>query len=410
MATQVMNGQVTATRGYEKLERVELRNLIRKLKAEEQERIDCVVSHDRIIARDDGTVFIADAPISDEHELPQLLTQLGIFFRTEGEDMSVDLDYELTRWAANQLVRRLNIPVKYSDLLREEQPALWAHNVNARLKHKGDNYLVRALAPRSQSGSGLIRAFLSDRYEPDNNIDLLLAVFAQLQKMGIAEDIEVGRCSVDARSMYVELNARNIKIDASDFLQYRNPETRQPARYIYAGLVLENSEVGAGSRIIRPRSWCDTCMNAFTFERDSRVFRTVHRGSKLEEGWVSAQTKEAYMKYVQSEFADAVARFLSPEYLDDLVNGRLRTLADQTLEHPKNAVASFTQRLGMSEEERDAVFNAFMKGGDDSALGALQAVTYVAQKGSPERQYELERLAGNAADQIKSLDREEVTA
>jgi hypothetical protein len=76
----------------------------------------------------------------------------------------------------------------------------------------------------------------------------------------------------------------------------------------------------------------------------------------------------------------------------------MQGLALEVLTDPVGEVEKFSKDNSFSDDERQAIINAMMAGGDPTKWGLLNAVTLVAQhigdNGSVERQHELERNAG----------------
>lgn len=87
---------------------------------------------------------------------------MEMFNGEQGPQVSLELkdsrlQLGMTENAHRQIGTHLNIPAKYYELMRKENPELLVQNVNSWLEKNPTRRLVRAL-------DGDMRAFLSDRY------------------------------------------------------------------------------------------------------------------------------------------------------------------------------------------------------------------------------------------------------
>lgn len=140
----------------------------------------------------------------------------------------------LTPYALRQLAQWAEIPAVYVDRMLELQPRLLAINLNAWLERgRKDSRLVRTL-------DGRVRAWLSGRYRPLDNVGLLHACMPTLGELGAL----VVSCEVTEQRLYVKAVLHQ--------LHGRVPNSRTPGDSVEAGLMLSNSEVGAGSLRVEP--------------------------------------------------------------------------------------------------------------------------------------------------------------
>jgi precorrin-3B methylase len=99
----------------------------------------------------------------------------------------------------------------------------------------------------------------------------------------------------------------------------------------------------------------------------------------MEEGPVvwSADTQRIALDLVSAKTRDAVAAFLSPGYLASVV-AEWSEAAGVRLTSPADTLASVSKALSYTDAQQDAIMAAFVSGGDVSAFGVAQAVTFVA--------------------------------
>lgn len=95
---------------------------------------------------------------------------MEMFNGEQGPQVSLELQDSrlqlgMTENAHRQIGTHLNIPAKYYELMRKENPELLVQNVNSWLEKNPTRRLVRAL-------DGDMRAFLSDRYRCIDNLDI----------------------------------------------------------------------------------------------------------------------------------------------------------------------------------------------------------------------------------------------
>ena len=323
--------------------------------------------------------------------------------------------YRPTAVADEGIAEKLRVPVGFLKRLRVERPDLYDANVNGllhgRSKRRADGsvetiapaddraFLVRAF--RSDDGGvGVARAFLSDRYRIVDNLDVLTAALDGIRASGA--EVEVTACDLTDRRMYVKVAAPGIAALAPSLLDgYRSPFGGQyvgrgwtPERVaevsrregqeldtppvVFAGFVISNSETGGGAFTITPRLTVKVCDNGLTITADA--LRNVHLGGKLDEGVVrwSDETQQRNLDLVRSQATDAVRTFLDVDYLHSKV-----TAIEEQAAAPVNDAAKTVQHvakaLRFGEDAATSILDHFIRGGQPTAGGVLQAVTSYAQ-------------------------------
>jgi hypothetical protein len=290
---------------------------------------------------------------------------------------------------------KLGIPLAYVRKLRETRPDLYDANVNGWLHGRSvtrldagteviaepdaRSFLVRAFRD-DDGGTGVVRALLSNGYGVMDNLDALVAVLDGVQQAGVK--VEVGRCDLTDRRMYVQLRSPEITALAPELLRgYRSPFTGDSGDklpVVSAGLVLRNSEVGDGAWSLAPQIVVQVCTNGMTVTRDA--VRAVHVGSKLDDGVIrwSQDTATKNVELVVAKTRDAVASFLSPEYLNGAV-ARLEAKAGAPVGKAQDTITAVVKRLGFAQSHIDGILDHFIKGGQVTAGGVAQAFTSYSQ-------------------------------
>jgi hypothetical protein len=279
--------------------------------------------------------------------------------------------------ASEQLSDRLGIPRPYFRRLQDEHLPLLDANVNGWLERDDRVHFIRALRSGNE---GFARAVVSRRYRVIDNFDVLLAALDGIHATGI--DVRIDGADLTERRMYVRIYSPEIAVAAERLVShYRDPRSGNSGHdypLVWAGFVLTNSDVGNGAFSIVPRLVFQVCTNGMTRAQDAH--RSVHLGGTLEEGVIdwSEETQQRQIELVASQTRDAVTTFLSAGYVEGIV-AQLEEHAEAKVENPIVAIQQVTKRLRYSDTQATAILNAFVQGGDTSAMGVAQAITQVAR-------------------------------
>lgn len=309
---------------------------------------------------------------------------------------------------------KLGIPLAYVRRLRNERPDLYDANANGLLRGcnrvnsatglaeklaEADtrSFLVRAF--RTDSGEvGIARALLSDRYAVLDNLDALTAALAGISAAGVR--IEVDGCDLSDRRMYVRVKAPEVQALAPELLKgYRSPfsgETGADNPTVFAGFQISNSETGDGSFSITPRLIVQVCSNGMTITKDA--MRAIHLGGKMDEGirWTK-DTIDKQLALVTAKARDAVTTFLDKDYMTKVIRD-METMAGKPVENVED-VKVIAKKLAFDQETQDSVFNMFIKGGQITAGGVMQAVTAAARATK-----DADKAADMEASAVKALE------
>lgn len=316
---------------------------------------------------------------------------------------------------------KLGIPLRYLQRLRQERPDLYDLNVNGWLHGSADGaprdprrFMLRSF--RGEDGDeGVARALLSDTYKVIDNLDVLMTVLSGVRDAGIAVDVR--SCDLSDRRMYVKINAPGVTALAPVLLGgYRSPfgdvdvdKARQHGRIaqgtqqigmagnapiVSAGLRISNSEVGGGAFTITPEVTVLVCTNGMLVTKDA--MRNVHLGGKLETGVIrwSDKTQKVNLDLIKAKTTDAVSTFLDSDYVAQVV-ADIEAKAGDKLERPAtDTVEVVGKNLGWTEGEQAGILDHFIRGGQMTKGGVLNAVTSYSQVISdPDRADELDSSA-----------------
>lgn len=296
----------------------------------------------------------------------------------------VDGIYRPTAVADEGIADKLRIPLAYLRRMRVENVPLLDENVNAWLREEPERrFMLRAFRSEDgpgMPGEGVARALLSDSYKLMDNLDMLLAALDGVQQSG--HPTRITGCDLSDRRMYVRVESEAVAVQARALLRgYRSPfdgRSGDELPMVSAGFVITNSEVGAGAYTITPRAVIQVCRNGLTQTKD--VMRAVHLGGRQDEGVVSwsGQTQRKTLELITSKTADAVRTFLSREYVEAKVC-EMEAAAGRTLAEPTKTIEHVTKSLSIGTEAKDRILAHFIRGGQMTAGGVMQALTSAAQ-------------------------------
>ncbi|MCX4429496.1 MULTISPECIES: DUF932 domain-containing protein [Streptomyces] len=346
----------------------DLRDLVTILEDHRNRKLDVVASASALSFRD-GNVQVEG--------IERQITEDGV--------TDVDGTYRPTAVADEGIADKLKIPVAYLRRMRAENVPLLDENVNAWLRQEPDRrFMLRALrgdsAPGAAPAEGVARALMSDSYKVMDNLDILLAALDGVQKSG--HPTNVTGCDLTDRRMYVRVQSEAVAVMAPELLSgYRSPfdgRSGDELPIVSAGFVITNSEVGAGAWSVTPRVVMQVCTNGLTMPMD--VMRAVHIGAKHDEGVVSwsEETERKELAVITSKTADAVRTFLSREYVEAKLR-EIQAAAGKPVAEPTKTIEHVTKTLKISNETKETILAHFIRGGQITAGGVMQAVTSTAQ-------------------------------
>lgn len=318
---------------------------------------------------------------------------------------SADGVYRPTRVADDGIAERLGIPPGYLATLRDKNLSLYDDNVNGWLTHeliKTKNFFIRLLRGGSpvDGEDGVVRAFLSDHYRPIEHLDVLMTVLEGIQTAGVK--VRIAGADLSDRRMYVRIVSEDVKALAPELLHgYRSPftgETGKDNPVVFAGFEVSNSEVGHGAFSIVPRIEIQVCTNGQTWR--SQAIRAQHLGGRLEPGAVvwSDETQAKNLELIRLKSADAIRSFLDKDWLQRQIDG-LTEQAGIEVAKPEETIQVVAQKLRYTEAQQNDILRMFIKGGQTTTGGVMQAVTASAQN-----QTDADVASDMEADAVRALE------
>jgi len=282
-------------------------------------------------------------------------------------------EFPVSDHAHSQIAARLDIPAKYYNRMRQEDPQLLSANVNNWFQDKPERRMVRTL-------DGQARAFLSDRYRRLDNFDLASSVLPVLGEMG--DGIQIISAEMTETRMYIKVINKRLELEV------------QKGDVVQAGMVLSNSEVGLGALKVEPLVYRLVCSNGLISADHAQKKYHVGRVAADEDAYelFSDETLKADDTAFFMKVQDTVRAAVDIAKFGTIVN-RMREAIGQRIEgDPVKAVEVVAKEFGHSDKERSGILQHLIMGGDLSAYGMLNAITRTSQDVEDyDRATELER-------------------
>lgn len=321
-------------------------------------------------------------------------------FNSESGDI---FEMDINRHARTQMFQKLGIPIEYANRCTQD---ILEKNVNGWLKEMAStdkSFMLRTFTEEKEFG--LCRAFLSNRYKVIDNFDMLAIILELVAKakQETGYDIKAVKNSVTDSNMYLRFVAPEIESHEKIMEMYKDPLTGNKDTGIVTGFVFKNSETGGGKFSLAPRIVFGACSNGAIFADEA--INMVHLGGSLEDGNYSNQTLNLQMQTIMSGAKDQLDKWLSKEWLGQKIS-MLKDASEVVIKNPLDTIVNIGDQLRFSKERTKDLINAFMGGGDNSALGIFHALTFEAQhNGDEDERFLMEAKAVKLLPEIKDFDR-----
>lgn len=294
-------------------------------------------------------------------------------------------------YAHGQLASRLDIPGRYYRRMLAGDAStrgLLAANVNQWLSRDDGRHMVRTL-------DNTARAVLSDRYRTIDNDEI---AEISLPILSDQPDMQIASCNISDTHLHIKALFPRIEgeVAVGDAVQ--------------AGIVISNSEVGAGAVSITPLIYRLVCLNGM-IAQDGR-FRAMHLGERAEMGagafvLYKSDTRRAEREALRLKLRDVVQACASRQYLDSIIQKMREANGDRIEGDVVKGVEVLAKQRSLSEDERGGVLRHLIEGGNLSRYGLLNAVTRQAQDVADyDRATALEAMGGAILELPRSQWRE----
>lgn len=299
---------------------------------------------------------------------------------------------ELNDWSSNQVASYTDIPREYFNRLRNQSPDLLAKNVNHGFEKanpgKEDRRMIRAF-------DGKVRAFLSTKYRRLDSYELLNETLPTLSD----NKFEVISSELTERRLYVKAITPKLTADVKvgDAVQF--------------GIVLSNSDVGAGSLRVEPLIYRLVCANGAIM---STAFRKYHvgrnQGGDDVEELLSDKTKALGDAAFFAAVRDILISSMKPEIFEREVN-KMREAANRMITKPdleQVVELSMSATRVSGDKTKNNILRALASGNEGAGLtqwGLANSFTRAAQAEGID--YESATELEKAGGQIIELDKQQ---
>lgn len=300
----------------------------------------------------------------------------------------------LTRFAHGQLAEKVGVPFPYYQRMQKEAPELLVENVNHWLAQQPERRLFRM-------AEGRIRAVLSDRYRPGlDNYGLAFAVAERAEQ----HHAEILQCDLSETHMQVRIGVPNAREKigemtaelraryAGNHIIGRGNVMDLDADYAVPGLLVSNSEVGAGAFKVEGYVMRLVCWNGLVMERG---LYKVHIGAKLELGEFTFRedTRQTADELTWKQVRDVIDSTFDGTFLHAQVE-KLLGAKKVAIAEPVEVVDATAKYLALSKDRRESLLRYFSAEGE-TLFGLVNGVTRLAQDfADPDQQTDFERAAG----------------
>ena len=287
--------------------------------------------------------------------------------------------YEMTDHAYMQIAERLGFGrhAKYVRSLPDSlQKAAVDFEIHIRKQYK------KAMMFRSVNGATLprmVRAVLSERFEPFDDHVLLRSIHGAFTEMGIYPG------AIEAKGMSFEETHTHIR------LLWGEQQANERGDVVRRGIHIRNSEVGLSSVDIRPVVYVLACSNGMVSARHIGGIRHVGNPTRLR-----GKVKDAINMAIND------GDRLSEQFADSL---RVR------FENPINVLAGIQKNDTLTQDQLQRAILHFNESGQGrTKYDVVQAITRAAQdEATHEDRFQVELVGARALDaNLERFDRQEV--
>ena len=276
-------------------------------------------------------------------------------------------------WAHSQIAEKTQIPARYYERCRVEAADLLCENVNRWIVEK-ERRMLRTL-------DGHVRAVVSDRFRALDNFDLFFACAKVFDEVGA----QIMRADLSDTRFYMRAVRPDIRAPLIDPRRHEfvNDE-------ICSGVVVSNSEVGAGALKVEEYALRLKCVNGVIGED---IYERIHLGEKMKAGILSPETISATTHTIWLHVRDYIRHAFSIERLQGWAEMYNRT-QKVLLPEPTKLTQGSWSGLDVSEYEKNRILKHLFEDNEgQTQFGLINAVTATARDlADAERRAALEHL------------------
>jgi hypothetical protein len=277
-----------------------------------------------------------------------------------------------TDHASGQVADRLGIPRKFFTGRMAEFPGMRRDVVNRMWHENSDTRMVRLLDDR-------MRAYVSDRFQPFDNALVIQPLMPILE--GDTEVLAPNRISMSDTRMYLQFNIPQMRAEIV------------PGDEVTAGIIIKNSEVGAGALAVEQYVWRVVCKNGLVA---SKAMHQTHIG-RAHEAYYQLDTQTADYAAFKLKLRDAIQYSISRDAFDAEVE-KLRAAAGVEVRRPETTIRNVTKRFQLTDTQGENILSTMISERNMNLWGVVNGITALAhEEENPDNQYEYERIGYQVA-------------
>lgn len=324
-----------------------LTTIMAQIEQDDKFKKDVTIENRRIAMQDDGRLRLSDR----QHD--------GVLLN-------------MSDYAMSQTFSKLGIPVAYGRILMDRRPDLLAPHFNYWINEEHKDYLLRMKLDDS-TGTGLLRAFLSDRYTILDNRDAMGSFGAIVEQM---EGVNIESFNLLDHRMHMRVTFDDLAVDlGKSQIEGKND-------ILKVGIDLGNSEVGASSLYVQSmvlRLICTNGMVGWRSGDDAFVQRHIHLTSR-----------ELFTR-----MNDAMGNIINAG------DALLEAMANSKQFHvpnPMDVIKTLAKDAKYSKKVQEKLIEDFMVEPENTRYGVVNAFTRTARdmgrQGNLDMQIDMEKFAG----------------
>ncbi len=284
----------------------------------------------------------------------------------------LDTCFPISDIAHDQIAEHVKIPKPYYDRMRREAPGLLKNNIEEWFGRYPAKRMIRTL-------DGNSRAFLSDKFQPLDNMDFAEATLPVLAK----RKLQIQSCEITEKRIYIKAVDEALFRDVP--VGYKMGDgSHQIFDTCAPAIILSNSEVGFGRIVVETGVYTRACTNLALWS-DGGMKRThvgarhkMLEGSNVEEV-LSDKTKRKTQEVLWMQVRDVIEAAFNADTIGKRLDKLAATTSNKIEGKVEKVVEVAAERFGLNDGERESVLKYLIERGSLTQYGLHAAVTRSAQ-------------------------------
>ena len=346
-------------------------------------------SYDQVVDTNDIDIHIAG--VDDTHRL---------YYSTPRNGSTGSTCWPMSATAERQTAQSCGIPFRYWEQSLASDPEFLRGQIQHWFRTAPKSRLLRIVAPVTQKASDkfdspYIRAFVSDKYQPFRNSQLLQQLADSDEASECFSTEHLWQAYVDEERLAFGCNHPKLTASIEGSRLDGGSEVND---IVKGGLRLLNSEVGDGMLSLGFSIFRLVCKNGMVAPGDFWGYRRRHVGSTHAPGAIADFENPSD---VVAHLQKSLQALTSDALFDSLV---AQISGSTKIQVREDWVARLAKRFAsISKAERDSIAQNFERDHDTSLWGATNAITYAAHDASQLRAQQLQSIGGEVLARPRNL-------